>query len=331
MSVPFRGALAFAFLFGIPAAFAAPAPRGPQPGGVFVLDDCDRNFHGQETYHDSLSYIDGSGKLVFRVSGFNIYGGAGGHMLAYDAARRHVWVAEYAGRILKFDLEGNELVRIDRYGPLSVAVDPASGNLWATLCGRKLTVVLDPAGKELAEYKAGGPDIAYDAKGKAFWLPGKELIKLSAADGKELVRKGLAGWDNRSLAVNPVTGRVWVTGCHHADVAGSKNELLGFDNDGRIEQTIDFGPGTPSQPAIDPKSGAVWVTDLGIGVRRYRADGKLEFERKVEALAAHVDSLSGELWVVTPEETIRMSRSGDVVKRIKREGRPTPLAWVAGS
>src|SRR5262245_52579799 len=125
------------------------APALPSKGGgVFVLDDCDPDFRGKERYADNLSYIDGTGKLIFRVTGLNGAQTIGcNRHVAYDRTRGHVWVIESAGRrVLKFDLDGKELVAVKGLQANAAAVDPASGNLWVlqtdgTIHGDK-TVVL---------------------------------------------------------------------------------------------------------------------------------------------------------------------------------------------
>jgi len=321
-------------IVGLSSAEAAPALPGSKAGGVFVLDDCDPDYQGKATYADSLSYIDGSGKLVFRVSGLNTCQMIGSNrQIAYDAARGHVWVAECVGQLIrKFDLDGKELLVVKDIKPGAIALDPETGNLWAVrstgaIDGGDLAV-LSPAGKELAVHNVSGWDLAYDAKSKAFWLAAKDLVKVSL-EGKELVRKNVSTWCSSCLAVHPDTGRVWVAARQHPQVAGSRNEILSFDNNGELKQTIPFGERSPFHITIDKKTGSGWVTDFKTGVRRYDADGKLEVDRKIEALAAHADPATGELWVVTEDETVRMSATGEIVKRVKHAGK-TSQAWVAG-
>src|SRR6516225_2376560 len=84
-----------------------PAPRG-KPGGIVVLDNCDPEYKGKETYEDNLSFLDAGGKLRSRVSGLNIAEEIGSpHRVAVDAERERVWVAEMVGnRLLQYDLAG---------------------------------------------------------------------------------------------------------------------------------------------------------------------------------------------------------------------------------
>jgi DNA-binding beta-propeller fold protein YncE len=315
-------------------AVAAPALPGAKGGGVFVLDNCDPDYKGKAAYVDNLSFIDASGKLVFRVSGLNSCETVGcNRQVAFDAKRGHVWVVETVGyKVRKFDLDGKELVAIKDIQANAAAVDPATGNLWVlgsngTIYGDK-TRVYSPEGKELAVHDFSGLDLVYDAKSKAFWIASKTLLKVDST-GKKLVEQKLTAWCCSSLDVNPTTGQVWVSVRSHPDVAGSRNELLAFDSDGKRLHTIDYGNRSPFNVSVDKKSGSVWVVDFGTGVRRYSSEGKLELDRKAEALAAHADSATGELWVVTRDETIRMDATGKIIRQIKHVG-PTTQAWVAG-
>jgi hypothetical protein len=319
---------------GLANLVAAPALPGSKSGGVFVLDDCDPDFRGKESYADNLSYIDGTGKVVFRVTGLNGAQTIGcNRQVAYDRTRRHVWVIETVGRrVLKFDLDGKELVAVKGLRANAAAVDPATGNLWVlqsdgTIYGDK-TVVLSPEGKELAVHDIAGFDIAYDAKSKAFWVVNKRLLKVDLS-GRPLVRTDLAKWCCSSLDVHADSGRVWVTARSHPDVPDSKNELIGLDTEGKVKHTVDFGKRGPFHTRVDPRTGSVWVADFRTAVRRYSPDGELTLDKKIEALAIHPDPATGELWVVTQDETIRMAEDGVITKRVKHAG-PTMQAWIAG-
>jgi DNA-binding beta-propeller fold protein YncE len=319
---------------GLANLVAAPALPGSKAGGVFVLDDCDPDFRGKEKYADNLSYIDGTGKLVFRVSGLNCCQSVGcSRHVAYDRTRGHVWVIENVGRrVLKFDLDGKELLAVKGVQANAAAVDPATGNLWVlhsdgTIYGDK-TIVLSPEGKELAVHDIAGFDIAYDAKSKAFWVVNKRLLKVDLT-GKPLVRTDLAEWCCSSLDVHTDSGRVWVTALTHPDVPGSKNELIGLDTEGKVKHRIDFGKHAPFHTRVDPRTGSVWVADFRTSVRRYSPDGELKLEKKIEALGIHPDPATGDLWVVTPDETVRMTEAGAMTKQVKHTG-PTLQAWVAG-
>src|SRR5438105_3395983 len=60
----------------------------PTKGGILVLDDCDPDYKGKAAYADNLTFLDGSGRVVFRVSGLNNCESIGSNrMVAADPAR----------------------------------------------------------------------------------------------------------------------------------------------------------------------------------------------------------------------------------------------------
>jgi hypothetical protein len=122
---------------------------------------------------------------------------------------------------------------------------------------------------------------------------------------------------------------VWVAVREHSEVANSRNELLAFDNDGNPKQTIALGEKGPFHVSIDGRDGAVWLTLFGHSVRCYTPEGKLEGEYKMHALTAEADPRGGGgAWVVTPEETVLLSRKGAISSRVKHKGK-TSQAWIA--
>jgi hypothetical protein len=310
------------------AAAPVPAPKG----GVLVLDNCDPDYRGKDEYADNLSSIDGFGKVVFRASGLNNCESIGSsHMVAVDAKRGWVWIAENVGhRVRKYDRAGKELLVLPNVNASALAVDPENGDLWAlTSTGRingGKTVVFDAEGRRRASHAVDGFDIAYDAKSRAFWVVGPRLAKVQG--GRAVFDKPITAWCSASLAVHPATGAVWVAARDHPDVRGSKNELLGFDNDGTLRHTIPLGAEGPFRVSVDPKDGSVWLTLFRKGVRRYTADGRLDAEHGVAALAAEADARTGGVWVVTPDETLHLSRKWETTFRVKHKG-PTSQAWLA--
>jgi len=323
------GALALAGL-----AAAAPAPAGPT-AGILILDNCDGEFRGKEKYDNNLTYIDSAGKLGFRVSGFNGCESIGSnHLIATDPGRDCAWVLEIVGnRIHKYDRAGKELLVIRDVKASALAVDPETGNLWVltssgTIYGDK-TVVFDPKGQQVATHDVRGYDIAYDMKSKAFWIAGQKLTKVNAGKGEVAFSADITTWCASSVAVHAATGQVWVAVRQHPQVAGSNNELLGFDSDGTRKHTIALGDRTPFHVCVEPKTGAVWVTLFHKAVQRYSAEGKLEAEHALEGLATQVDSGSGAVWVVTSGAAVRINSKGEVLKRVEH-ARSTTQAWVAG-
>ena len=315
---------------GAPDGAAAPAPA--PKGGVLVLDNCDPDYRGKDEYADNLSSIDGAGKVVFRVSGLNNCESIGSnHMVALDPKRGWVWVAENVGhRVRKYDRAGKELLVLQDVRASALAVDPENGDLWAVTSTGRIdggkTVVFDAAGRQRASHAVSGFDIAYDAKSRAFWVVGSRLAKVQ--DGRVVFDKAITAWCSCCVAVHPASGAVWVAARDHPDVAGSKNELLGFDNDGTLRHRVALGAADPFRVSVDAKDGSVWLTLLRKGVRRYRADGTLAAEHAATALAAEADARTGGVWVVTPDETLHLSRRGEVTFRVRHKG-PTSQAWLA--
>ncbi|HET6572243.1 MAG TPA: hypothetical protein VFG68_01465, partial [Fimbriiglobus sp.] len=229
-------------------SLAAPVPKGGlPPAGVFVLDDCDPDFKGKAAYEDNLSAIGPSGKLVFRVSGVNGCESIGSnHIIANDPDRKRVWALEYAGkRICQYDHSGKKLLTVDDVQVSAAAVDPTTGNLWVLISKNGIktgeTIVLDSRGKKVATHPVNGWDIIYDPKGKAFWVAGRNLTKMSAKDGTVLSVQPIATWCASSLDVHPTTGRVWVAIRKDDKVPGDENIILQFDNDGTLLRTVELG------------------------------------------------------------------------------------------
>jgi hypothetical protein len=107
------------------------------------------------------------------------------------------------------------------------------------------------------------------------------------------------------------------------------NQLLAFDNDGNLKKSIPLGDRNPFHVSVDAVDGTVWLTLFRHAVHCYGADGKLEAEHKLHALAAQTEPRSGGAWVVTPEETVLLSRKGESRLRVKHKGK-TSQAWIAG-
>jgi DNA-binding beta-propeller fold protein YncE len=327
-----RGAAGVAALLGLSGdGRAAPLPGRVKSGGVLVLDDCDPDYRGKAVYADNLSFYDAAGKLRARVSGLNNCEEIGSpHKIAVDGKRGCVWVVENVGhRLLKFDRKGKQLLAVKDVQSSALAVDPASGNVWLLhsegRIGGGSTQVRDPKGRLLATHAFHGWDIAYDARGNCFWLAEEDLVKVSLA-GKVLLRKCVAGWCSSSLAVNQKTGAVWVATREYSAGRGV-DALLGLDNAGKLLHDIRLKAGTPFRVAVDSTTGKVWVTLFGGPVLGYTAGGKPEGELKVKAITADVEVGTGNVWVVTQTEVLKLDRKGGVLARARHAGKTTQ-AWV---
>jgi hypothetical protein len=302
--------------------------------GILLLDDADPNFRGQMFYEDNLSCIGVDKDQNFRVSGFNNTRTIGSnHQLAFDADRGWIWTIESVERRLtKFDRSGKQLLTVERVKASSLAVDPRNGNVWVltsdgSMYGEGL-VVLDSAGKRLAEHPVSGFDIAYDGKSKSFWIASNRLVKVAAANGRVTFNQPITEWCASCIAVHQPSGKVWVAVRQHPNVAASKSDLLVFNNDGSRAAVVPLPETHPFHVSIDQRSGAVWLTALRRSVMRFSPAGELEAEHKIEALTAEVDRATGDVWVVTATSVVRLGLTGEVLESIELP-KPTSFAWVA--
>jgi RNA polymerase sigma factor (sigma-70 family) len=315
-----------------------PAPQqaeGKKPeGGVVVLDNCDPEYQGKTAYEDNLSFVSAAGKLRGRISTLNVCEEIGSpHRLVVDVQRGRLWLAETVGRrLLQYDLNGNQVHSVDGVQASALAIDPATGHAWVATgpgsIGKGKIEVFDQAGKRVAEHHEDAYDIAYDARGKAFWLAGRQLVKLSP-DGKVLTRRTISTWCASSVVVNQKTGVVWVAVRQHSQVGDSVNELLAFDGEGKRLHKIPLGDKVPFRVAVDAETGAVWVANLRQSLLRFSAEGKQEVELLFSALTVEVEAGTGNAWVVTPTEILKINPRGDVLARVQLRGKTTQ-AWIAG-
>jgi DNA-binding beta-propeller fold protein YncE len=314
---------------------AAPAPveKAKPSGGVVVLDNCDPEYKGKATYEDNLTFLAASGKLRTRVSGLNVCEEIGSpNRVVIDAQRKRVWVAETVGRrLLQYDLDGKELLKVRDVNASALAVDPTTGNVWVAANAGRIgsggVDVYDAKGKRLARHAVAAYDLAYDSKSKAIWTVEKELVKLSLA-GKALVRKDVAGWCAVSVAVHPTTGDVWTVSRHHSNDLG-KNNLFSFDNDGKLRHSLPLGEQTiPFRVAVNPRDGSAWVVNFRKSLLHYDAKGKRIAEHNLNALTVAVNPASDNVWVVTPTEILDVDNKGKIIGRTALRAKTTQ-AWIA--
>ena len=331
------GTRTFLFIFtclaaGAVSVRAADDPPSAATGSLLILDDSDEEFGGKAAYEDGLTQIRADGGAGFRVTGLNTCQTVGSnHQVTVDQAREWVWMSEtVANRVRKLDRKGKELLALEDVPAGALAVDAATGNLWALLSGGTIysgsVVVLDPKGNALARHAAAGFDIAHDAKDGAFWVCGKSLTKIDAKSGKFLVELPVAEWCAISVACDADHGRVWVAVRQHPDVKGSVNELLCFDRAGAELLRIPLGEDAPFKVCVDGKSGDAWVCVFGTAMLRYAPSGELKLRHAVLAITADLDPATGDLWVVTREEVLRLNGKAEVLKKVML-ARRTEQAW----
>lgn len=310
---------------------SAPAPA-LKPSGAVVLDNCDPKYDGKPAYEDNITFLTPDGKLRKRVTGLNVCEEIGSpHRIAIDPARKCLWVAETVSHaLLKYSLDGRKVVAV----PLksnAVAIDPGTGNVWAACrrsgSGRDLTAIYSPEGKLLLTVPVPGYDITYSPRDRAFWVAGKELIKLSLA-AKVLVRKPVAAYSLISVAACPRTGNLWASERSATPRIG-RDRIILFGPDGGELKSIPTGERPAVRLAVCPRDGSLWAArGLNVKLERYNSRGTLEAAFPLEVLSVDVDHATGGVWAVTEQETLLLSRDGKVMARARHPGRTTQ-AWVA--
>lgn len=317
------------------AVRSAPVPKDtPRKTAILVLDDCDEQYDKKEKYEDNLTLIGADGKQRFRVSGFNNCQSIGSsHMIATDPKRKCIWAIEnVAQRIRRFDYEGKVTLVIEGACGSAVAIDPDTGNLWATVSrggrGKAKTVVFDDQGQELGSYDVSGWDIVYDPKAKAFWVAEAALTKIDPVKKQILFTIPITDWCSSSLDVDPKSGCAWVAVREYPGNKKTANCLLKFDPEGKEVAAVELDRKSPFRVSVDPHSGAVWVAKLNDSVERFSPEGKSELQVKVEAISLQADPSGDGVWVTTPTEVQKRNVKGEVVEKVKH-ARQTWQAWMA--
>jgi hypothetical protein len=68
---------------------------------------------------------------------------------------------------------------------------------------------------------------------------------------------------------------------------------------------------------------------FGLTVAFSPCEGKLDGQHKLHALAAEVEPLTGNVWVVTEKDVVKIDKKGRVLVRVKHKAKTTQ-AWIAG-
>ncbi len=322
----------------LPLLLALALPAAPAPplkaSGVIVLDDCDPKFDGKAAYEDNLSFLTPAGKLAKRVSGLNICQEIGSpHRIAIDAARKCAWVSEtVGGRLMKYSLDGKELLAVPGVKAYGIAIDPATGNVWATrVHGGRLedgatTTVHSPEGKRLASYPVTGYDMAFDPKNRSMWVVAQDVTRLSL-EGKVLARQRVTDYYALSVAPCPLTGNAWVSVGSGGGRAAT-DHVVAFDKDMKEVARFSTDGARCVRLAVSPRDGCVWAALSFREIRRYSKEGRLEATFKLEVTSLDIDPATGGVWATTPEETLRLTRDGKITARIAHKAKSSQ-AWIA--
>jgi beta-lactamase regulating signal transducer with metallopeptidase domain/peroxiredoxin len=310
---------------------AADAPA-TKPAAI-VLDNTDPTFEANKPHHDRLIALDAAGKELWSLDGLNNAQSVGGvHGVVFDRRRERVYIREdIANRITALNLSGKKLRQIDGIEAGAIAVDEQTGHVWTTGGGSRLdqgeTIVFDQNGNQVAAHPYVGIDIAYSPHDGAFWLAGYEIIKLSR-DGKVLFRKRAEGWCCASVSANTTDGSVWITERDHPDVPRSRNRVWLLSAAGETRATVELGKTDPFAIACDSNTGEAWVACLGGGLRRVSKNGQLSEPVPIEASQVAISPRSGDIWVTTKDEVLRLNGDGKVLTRVPF-GKPSSQSWLA--
>ena len=142
-----------------------------------------------------------------------------------------------------------------------------------------------------------------------FWLVGYGIAKLNH-EGKVLFQKPHEGWACVSVAVNPGDGSIWIVEHAHPNVAQSVNRLWYLDANGAKINSWDLRAKLIFGVACEPKTGTAWVVSLRSDVLRFTADGRELPPLPVQARAIAISPTTGEVWVTTDTEFLRLDASG---------------------
>jgi thiol-disulfide isomerase/thioredoxin len=313
--------------------FDAPAASSDVTGSpaLVVADDTDPDFEKDKPRTDGVRMLSENGTELWSASGLNNCQTVGGvHGVAVDRERGRVFVRELvSNRVTAFNFTGQKLWQIDSVRASALAVDPKTGNLWAS-GGDSLnegeTVVFDSQGNEVAGYPYVGVDMAYDPHSDSIWLVGYEIIKLNR-EGEVLFRKKVDGWCCASVSVNSNDGSVWIAERDHPDVARSNNRLWLLASDGNVRLEQDLKDDDIFVVASDPKSGDAWFSGHSKGLRRASESGIVSPPLSVRVSCIAFSPTTGDLWVNTDDAVLKLDRSGQTIATTPHRSKSSQ-AWI---
>jgi hypothetical protein len=301
---------------------------------VIVLDDCDPNFQFDvHSRDDALRLFSADGKEIRRVGGLNnCQNIAMNHGVALDPQRGRIYARELVAHcVTATDLAGKIVWRVEQIRASAMAVDPDSGDLWCLVDDGSIEngelVVLDIKGNRRARHPIRGVDIAYDPVDQAFWVVGKDLARIDR-HGTELLKiSNFAAWTCTSVAPIPGAGEAWLAERKHPQVAGSRSRLVRVSTKGEIRQTVERDDWNPFGVACEPGTRQAWVVDLGKALVRVPRGEAPREPIPIPALAVAIGGESGQIWVATPDQILRLKFGVAVVKIAL--GKPSGQVWLA--
>ena len=130
-----------------------------------------------------------------------------------------------------------------------------------------------------------------------------------------LFHKPRDGWACVSVAVNPGDGSVWICERDHPDVARSVNRVWHLDAEGGVIRSESLGKKDPFAVACDPRTGTAYVVNLRSEILRFTHDGRELPAFPIEGVAIAIGPTSGQVWVTTKSDVLRLDESGAVLSR----------------
>jgi hypothetical protein len=303
----------------IPPGLESPSSLSARPSAtpaiasssfLWVLDDVDRNF--KPPFGDTLSRMDGTGRMVFTKTGFGAGQTLGGHhSLAVSPAGDFVVVSEEVqDRLSRMNADGETAWTVRRR--VNASAVSSLGKVYAltlsgTIYGDSLLVIDAADGTLLGEYPFPGYDIVIDDARRNIWIVGADIQMINYDMESQFYLDPIA-WCASAADLLP-DGSIVVTEREHPDVPGSLNRILRVSPGGgmTVLATLDY---SPFDVAVSPSGGTFWVTanyavvngqavTPAQGLRLYTESGipLVALDVGGKAFFAVVDPADGSVWV----------------------------------
>lgn len=269
--------LTLVFAFSPKSAVAQSGPRrGNAARCIWMLDNCDADFK-QPPFEDSLTVLDESGRVIRKMTVFNICQTVGGNravnlspdgLLAVvtENVRDRLTCYRFPGE-KKWSLSAEVLaVDISRNGKAYVLT--AKG----TIYGDQLLALDLEDGSKSAQVAVGGFDLAVDDRHEKIWVVGADIQRLSRNNMAVDFQLDPIEWCAVSVDF-AADGSAWVAEREHSQVVGSRKRLLHISSTGKIVESIDLEQ-EPVCLAIDRINRLLWVAS-GTKLLVYDSGGRL--------------------------------------------------------
>ena len=159
---------------------------------------------------------------------------------------------------------------------------------------------------------------------QAFWVVGKDLVRVDRRGQKLLNIANFAAWTCVSVARFLALGEAWLgdetpSGCG-AEPAFSESARRVRSS--RAQRRLES-----FEVACDPGTGQAWVVDLGKALVRVPRGEQPRDPLPIPALAVAIGSKSGQISIATRDQILRLRYGVAVVKTTL--GKPSGQVWLA--